>query len=409
MSRRLRRIAVLGGSTPFTCALVEALRNVGPRLPRCELALLGRDRDALSLVGRAAASRLAPLGWSARWTRRWGDALDGADLVVHQIRYDGLEGREAGERLCRRHGVHADETLGPAALLTALRSRAGLARTAAALGRHCPGAWVLHLTNPLSAVSALTAADGVGRLVGVCELPRVTVAAVARLFGRPRGDVEWSYTGLNHRGFVHHLRLDGEELLDELVSRLGEGQLEGVAGATIAALRAVPLKYFALVQGRPRTSCGRARAVAALRRRLLDELRARPFAPPPSLSERYLEWYPQGVVPWIEALLAGRGGPLVGTLPGADGLAREHRLRVTAGSVEPLAAPPPPAPVRAWLRRFERHERAFLAAVAEPRPDRVVAALRADPTVPESSAEAIGAELWRTYEAALSAAGTTSR
>ena len=121
-----RSLTVLGGSSPFTLALVEALRNTGPRFSAWRLILQGREQRALDLVARCAASRLDTYGWrvSSEIDRR--TALDGCDIVVHQARYGGTEGRLKGEELAARYGTVADETLGPAALRTALASRADI-------------------------------------------------------------------------------------------------------------------------------------------------------------------------------------------------------------------------------------------------------------------------------------------
>ena len=59
-----RVLAVLGGSTPFTAGLVEALHAAGGELPHGELRLHGRDEAALELVRSHALAWLRPLGWS---------------------------------------------------------------------------------------------------------------------------------------------------------------------------------------------------------------------------------------------------------------------------------------------------------------------------------------------------------
>ncbi len=60
-------------------------------------------------------------GWRSTCTTSLAEALDGADLVVHQIRYGDLAGRAADERFAAELGAAADETLGPGALRSALR------------------------------------------------------------------------------------------------------------------------------------------------------------------------------------------------------------------------------------------------------------------------------------------------
>src|SRR5207248_11703192 len=78
-------VTILGGSTPFTAALVEALRAASADLPACELRLFGQDDDALGRMARYADGRLAAFGWSVSSSRRLGQAVDGAAVVVNQI------------------------------------------------------------------------------------------------------------------------------------------------------------------------------------------------------------------------------------------------------------------------------------------------------------------------------------
>ena len=165
------RVTVLGGSTPFTAALFDAIACSEDRLPPHELVLFGRDSAVLDILTRRAQCCLGPLGWSTRGTTSIAEALDGAAFVIHQIRYGGLDGREAGERLADRFGMPADETLGPAALQWAICHAAGVREMARQIASRCADPWILNLTNPLSITTALFAREGAPRCLGVCELP----------------------------------------------------------------------------------------------------------------------------------------------------------------------------------------------------------------------------------------------
>src|SRR5689334_22207180 len=108
------KLAVLGGSSPFTVALCDALAARAGELPCGELALHGRNAERLDLVGEYARYRLEGLGWTVRTTTDASEALREATTIVHQVRYGGMELRRAGEQLCQAVSCHADETLGPA-------------------------------------------------------------------------------------------------------------------------------------------------------------------------------------------------------------------------------------------------------------------------------------------------------
>lgn len=208
-------LAVLGGSSPFTAALLDAFESY--RLEGWSLRLHGRDVRSLEIVRQYAEHRLGPRGWVVSATPDRRRALHGCDFVIHQARYDGLRGRRHGEDLAARHRVPADETLGPSALRSAAVAAPALTHLAADLRSESPEAWVINLTNPLSITVAILARLGVQRCLGVCELPLTTARKVASAVGVPFEHLQWSYSGLNHRGFLHHLFADHTDLIPMLV------------------------------------------------------------------------------------------------------------------------------------------------------------------------------------------------
>lgn len=380
------RLAVLGGSTPFTVPLLD---EVAARLPGPgELMLHGRDRGALDAVGSYALARLGPRGWRIRTTTSWARALDGPNVVLHQVRYGDLRGRAADEELATALGVPADETLGPAALRSALRAAPQVRALAGELRRRCPAALVLNLTNPLSLTTALLAAAGL-RVWGLCELPLVTHRQAAALLGLPPARLDWAYTGLNHRGFLHALRVDGRSVLDRLVGALPDraaGAL-GILGSEVRAVGALPLKYFGLFAGHAPHGAGRAEQLARLRSAATAQLHAAPSVRPASLAGRPTPWYADAVGPVLSAVAGIAVADTVVTVPAADGFGRECRARIDGTGLRALPVPDPPPAVRPWLDRFDRHERAVLAAVADPRRDALLAACEADPLLPGDRVE----------------------
>jgi 6-phospho-beta-glucosidase len=374
------RMTVLGGSTPFSVPLFDAMAGLVPAPGT--LVLHGRDRRSLDAVAAYAERRLGPLGWRVGHTTVLEAALDGADVVLHQIRYGGLAGRAGDERLADRLGVPADETLGPAALRAALRAAPALRNVAARVLAASPDALVMNLTNPLSVTTAVLANGGL-RVWGLCELPLVTADSVEAILGHAGGGIEWSYTGLNHRGFLHDLRRGGEDVVPLLVARLRDRSRLGVTGQEVAALGAVPLKYFSLFSRHAPSGSGRAAHLARLRAEAVTQLERDPESRPPSLAGRDMPWYARSVAPVLAAVATGGAVETVVNMPDDDGVVRERRARVTGRECRSLEAPEPPAAVVPWIDRFLAHERAVLSAVDDPSYERLVAACEADPLLPE--------------------------
>lgn len=384
-------VVVLGGSSPFTVGLIEALAR-GRATPR-RLVLQGRNEDDLTAVWRYASHRLRDLGWTVDRRSSATRALEGAAVVVHQNRYGGTAARIADEAFALALNEVPDETLGVAAVRSVLRSAPEIRESGRRIAGVSPRAWVINLTNPLSVATSLLAESGVTRCLGVCELPVLTARTAARIVGADWEEVEWSYTGLNHRGFITQLTAGGRDLIGSLASLPPSTK---VAGTTVAAIRAtggIPTKYFELLRARPAQVAGRAARVERIRERALRELKARPETHPRPLRARRMEWYPLVVVPLLSALAADLAEDHVVDVPDVDGVTREVRARVCRKGVEirPHAAPAPCA--RSWLERFEFHELALLAAVRDPSAASIERALALDPLMRGSDRRAVAAKL----------------
>lgn len=380
-----RRLAVLGGSTPYTIGLVDGLaasRHVGAE---GNLILAGRDLGMLQLMRTYAANSL-PSRWRVRIAVTPEEALDGSDVVLHQIRYGGLAARAADERLARRFAATADESLGPAGLVAGIRMAPKLRHLAAMIGRYCPDAVVVNITNPLSLSTALLAVHGVRRCLGTCELPVTTARDIAEVLDVPPQALSWRYIGLNHRGFLYDLRLHDRPCLPAVLERLAGRSIGGITGEEIARFEAVPLKYFALYRGSSDRTPPRVPHLADLRHRISQELRASPTTVPPSLAKRYPSWYRDGVLPALEALASEQPRPVI--INRWDGHITSERLTLLSRwEAVPVSSPDPSVDVLGWLGPLIRQEAAALAAVMAPTQGAIAEALTLDPLVPPAAVE----------------------
>lgn len=389
-------VAILGGSTPFTAALVEALRASAATLPPCELRLVGTNPVALDRMRRYGELRLREHGWTVSSWARLDEALDGVAAVVNQIRFGGLEERARDEATAARWTLPADETLGPCGLAAALRIANPVRALAAELGRRCPAAWVLNLANPLSVTTALMAGAGApGRTMGLCELPLSTATEACRLLRCSLDDVEWDYAGLNHRGLLFSFRHRGEELLPRLPDLLGEQTIFGIRADEVRRIGALPLKYFKLTR-EGAAPAGRAGFLLGLKDELARQIDAGE-APPPALAQRSFDWYPGAVVPALAAVLSAAPRRMTVNVRDGEGIVRELPAMVSGAGVQPQSGIPP-VHVRQWLRPWEDHERAVLDAVAAPSLASIERALELDPIVPRGRAAQIARDIWMNHE-----------
>jgi 6-phospho-beta-glucosidase len=379
----LPRFTVLGGSSPFTVALLESIALSRDSIPPHELVLHGRNVSNLQLVHHYAEVRLAKAGWQIKSTTSTACALDGARVVLHQVRYGDLAGRELGEQLASKVGVPADETLGPAALQTALHMAPHLSLLAADIRRYSPGAWILNLTNPMSIAVSVLIEKGVALCIGLCELPLITFREACAFLSLEPEQVEWSYYGLNHRGFIYDLSHAGADCLPRLVERMGYQKLGGVAAEQIAELDAIPLKYFNLLCNPAQTGTGRAALLTSVRNEISDQLRKNPCSFPSAMRKRYMDWYPHAVVPMLASLSSCNGSTEIVNAPLDGKITLEFKARIFADHFEPIQVSRSNPKIKAFIEKFRRHEQATLTAVLSPSRERIEAALCADPLVPE--------------------------
>lgn len=375
----MKTLAVLGGGSPYTLQLCEQLAGTRLAGEAWELRLQGPNQTITSQIANFAQSRLP--GWRVSYGTTVQRALDGADYIVHQARYGGLQGRQEGESLGRALGAAADETLGPAGLLAAIRSMPYIAELAELLQRFCPQAWILNITNPLSLTTSQLFLHDHSRCIGICELPTVTQRQIAAHLQLPHEQLQWAYTGLNHRGFLHDLTHAGQPILPRLLSLLESQLFTGFNAPMIEELQAVPTKYFHLLVTSKVKDNHRATQLMDLRVEILKQLKQAPLRYPPALKQRPMPWYEHAVVPMLEALSGGRPSCVLPVnLCTSDGITREFLATVSSDGVNDdlLRTPPSPAVAR-WMAIFEAHEAASLSACIDPTGENIGAAFAADP------------------------------
>lgn len=375
----LPKFTILGGSSPFTIELINCLYHleegkVGP----FELMLHGRNAANLKLVCSYAYHYLAQKKWSVKFTTDIDQALDNASIVLHQNRYGGFQGRLDDETLSRKLNLLADETLGPSGLQSAIRMAPDLKLLAKKIASYCPTALVINITNPLSIAVSLLHKQGVSNVVGICELPSTTVQKISESLAIPFENLEWSYTGLNHRGFIHNLKIQGESLLTLFLEKNSIG-FGGFDASLIALLEAVPTKYFHLFLENNITSIDRATALQNLSSKIFEELSLNPLKSPIALKERNMDWYKMGLIPVLEAINSSDSKCVMLNKPGDNGLTIESKFLVSKTQMVPAIPPKIPLPVNLWMDVFLAHEKAVIDAAMEPSFQNISEALDLDP------------------------------
>ncbi|MBL9216839.1 MAG: hypothetical protein JNG83_15280 [Opitutaceae bacterium] len=223
------KIAYLGGGSRYWARGLMAELAQTPRLTG-HIDLYDLDHRAAArnvAVGAAVFGRPeARTRFTVRATRRLADALRGADFVVCSIEPGPVRLRHADLVIPARHGIlqPVGDTTGPGGILRALRAIPTFREFGAAIAAHCPRAWVINYTNPMTLCTAAlrSAAPGL-RALGCCHEVFHTQSRLAGLVAEwfgvprpPRQEIRVDLSGVNHFTWVTAATWRGRDLLGPL-------------------------------------------------------------------------------------------------------------------------------------------------------------------------------------------------
>ncbi len=355
------KISVIGAGSTYTPELVSNLSRLGS----ADLALHDIDAERLEVVGGLAARMLARQEHrgSLLTTVDLDRALDGADFVLLQIRVGGQEARLSDETAPLACGCIGQETTGAGGFAKAMRTVpvvleiAERARELAA-----PGAWIVDFTNPVGIVTRALL-DAGHRAVGLCNVAIGLQRTVARMLGVEHERLAVDQVGLNHLTWVRAVRLDGRDVLPDLLADHGDELAAEVElpRRLLDELGAIPsyyLRYFYAhdeVLAEQLEGVPRAVVVAEIERELLDMYRDPSLAEKPALLERRGgAFYSEAATGLVASLRRGNRGRARRRRP-QPGNARRARGRRRGRGSRPYrtrrARPAPTAAARAGAAR----------------------------------------------------------
>ncbi len=293
------KIAVVGAGSTYTPELIEGVVRLRKSLPISEVVLHDTDPARLDVVGSAATRILRAQGWDGEVTSTTDldRAVNSATAVLLQIRVGGQAARYLDETIPLACGCVGQETTGAGGFSKALRTVPVVLEIAEKVrDRAGDQAWIIDFTNPVGIVTRALL-DAGHRAVGLCNVAIGFQRLFADWLHVPADRVQLGHAGLNHLTWIRSVRVDGEDMLPELLAtRRGEiADHVELPPELLALLGSVPsyyLRYFYMhdeVVNELRTSPSRA-----------EEVRA--------LEEKLLELYADPELERSPALLSGRGG-----------------------------------------------------------------------------------------------------
>ncbi len=150
------------------------------------------------------------------------DALTGADFVVISILPGTFDEMETDVHMPERLGIYQSvgDTAGPGGMMRALRTLPMFLEFAHAIKAHCPQAWVINYTNPMSlCVKALYQAFPQIKAFGCCHEVFGTQKVLAGIAGKELGiphidrrDIHVNVLGINHFTWFDYATYEGIDL-----------------------------------------------------------------------------------------------------------------------------------------------------------------------------------------------------
>ncbi len=245
------KVAVVGGGSTYTPELVSGLSRERDRLEIRKLVLHDVDAERLEVIGGLAGRMLERAGFAGKLelTGEVDRALDGADVVLIQIRVGGQAARLSDETVPLACGCIGQETTGAGGFAKAMRTVPAVLGIASR-ARELAGAdaWIVDFTNPVGIVTRALL-DAGHRAVGLCNVAITFQRSLAGLLGVEPADLVVDQVGLNHLTWVRAVWLGDRDVLPEIIKAHGEAiaaEIELPAGL-LRELGAIPsyyLRYF---------------------------------------------------------------------------------------------------------------------------------------------------------------------
>ena len=416
--RKLKIVLVGGGSFRWTPRLVcNILENAS--LNGSYVVLYDINSQMLKLTGKLSEKYRALYKSDTTFahTTDQAEALEGADSVVVTLSTGGLEAMQHDLKIPETFGIFhtVGDTVGPAGLSRSLRNIPIMLDLAHAMETHCPDAWMLNCSNPLSALTHSVTCQTSIKAMGVCHGVVGAAKIYAEFFGTQNKACAWSHTGINHFSWFTRFVVEGrcaweilaEKGLDAWLALSPEqakkdpvfGSLYGFRcglklGRTLGAIPAIGDRHLVeflpgyLISedrlasyGLVRTTIeGQKRQAAGYRSRVERFIKGEEDLPPVASRDN--------VAAWIAGLFGGPpahdnlNAPNTGQIPQLpDGVIVETRGLLDTAGIHPFVSPMPKA-IEAIVRPQALREALTVEAALEGSFEKALSVMMTDPLLP---------------------------
>ncbi len=196
-----RIVIVGGGSSHWAPSLLLDFANTRS-LAQSEIVLMDTDDAALKetkRLGDHIAERRS-IGLTVRTTTDLDEALDDAGFVITALSVGGFASMCHDIEIPARYGLRqpVGDSVGPGGISRSLRTIPVVLQVARAMERRCPGALLVNVSNPLTAVCRAVAKHTSVSVVGLCNEVVGLQLVMSLLFDVAMHEVDPVIAGVNH-------------------------------------------------------------------------------------------------------------------------------------------------------------------------------------------------------------------
>ena len=400
----IEKITVIGGGSSYTPELIDGFIQNEDHLQVDEIALYDIDEERLNIVGRMAQRmvRYAELDTKVTLNTDRLPAIDGAKFVLSSMRVGQMAARIIDEKIPLKYNVIGQETTGPGGTFKAFRTIPVTLDIARDMEKYAPDAWYINFTNPSGIMTEALLKHTNLNVVGLCNNPINTIAAMAEAFHVEPKDVFLEWMGLNHVNWVRRVYIKGMDMTQVLMDRLEEfvdieemPQFDPELVRTLGVLPTYYLQYYYYhpkrVEEAKAAEKSRGEVVLEVEKELLNKYAdPKVLVKPEELAQRGGARYSEAAVNLILSLMldrrdvqivVARNGSSIADLPPDASV--EVPCVVGTHGVTPLVMGHLPESIRALCQQAKSWESATVkAAVSGSRKDAVLAMLQ-NPLIPD--------------------------
>lgn len=213
------KIAIIGAGSPYVPVIIDSLLLNKRIETLSEIILIAPSNKNISVIGDFCVEliKIRKRDTKIILKNDIDDTISGSDLVINLFRIGGMQSRSIEENLGKEFEIIGQESQGLGGFSSALRNIEQLKGIASKVTKYAPYTKVLNLTNPAGMMTLASIKLGLDT-IGFCDAPYNLSKSIAKFVNIPLTDLEITYIGLNHLGWVVDVCRRNNSLLNEIIN-----------------------------------------------------------------------------------------------------------------------------------------------------------------------------------------------